>query len=129
VTGDAERASAERALQHHYSAGRLDEDELERRLDRVYAARDRRELRRTYRDLPRPPEKSRWRRLHRVMVRLHAVTFGAVNAAFVGVWALMGADEVFWPGLSIIPWGSLLAWHAWGVPWALRKAQSRLLGR
>ena len=129
MTGDAERASAERALQHHYAAGRLDEDELERRLDLLYAARDRRELRRTYRGLPRPPGKSRWRRIHVALVRLHATAFAAVNGSFVGVWVVADGDGTFWPAFSIIPWGSFLAWHAWGVPWALRKTRSRLLRR
>lgn len=128
MTGDAERASAERALRHHYASGRLDEDELERRLDVVLAARDRRELRRAYRGLPRPPEKSRWLRVHRVLVRMHAAAFATANGALVGVWALADS-ETFWPVFSIIPWGSFLAWHAWGVPWALRKARRRLLRR
>ena len=128
MTGDAERASAERALRHHYAAGRLDEDELERRLDVALSARDRRELRRAYRGLPRPPEKSRWRRVHRVLVRMHAAAFAATNGALVGVWAIADS-ETFWPAFSIVPWGSFLAWHAWGVPWAFRKARRRLLRR
>jgi hypothetical protein len=126
---EPDRGSAERALRHHYATGRLDEDELERRLDLVNAAHDRRELRRAYRDLPRPREKSRWRRVHVVLVRLHATVYAAVNGSIVGVWALTDADGTFWPAYTIVPWGAGLAWHAWGVPWAFRKTRSRLLRR
>ena len=51
--GDAERDEASRALRDHWALGRLTIEELDRRLDSVYAAATRSELRAVTSDLPR----------------------------------------------------------------------------
>ena len=52
--GTAEREAAASALSEHFAAGRLDQDELEERLDRAYAAKTAADLEPLFRDLPRP---------------------------------------------------------------------------
>ena len=52
--GTAEREAAASALSEHFAAGRLDQDELEERLDRAYAAKTGADLEPLFRDLPRP---------------------------------------------------------------------------
>jgi hypothetical protein len=49
---DAERADAAAALGEHYAQGRIDLDEHAERLDRIWAARTRRELAPVFADLP-----------------------------------------------------------------------------
>jgi hypothetical protein len=118
---DADRASVERALRHHYATGRLDEVELERRLDAVHRAGSVAETRRLLRDLPKPRRPSRWMiRVHRGMVRLHVAGYAAYNGGFIGLWALDGGGT-FWPAVPLVGGGALLAWHAYGVPAAVRK--------
>lgn len=50
--GDAERDAAAAQLREHYTAGRLTLDELNERLDQVFAARTRADLNAVTRDLP-----------------------------------------------------------------------------
>ncbi|GAA0940965.1 DUF1707 domain-containing protein [Actinocorallia libanotica] len=52
--GDAERTAVTEALQRHYAEGRLDDAELEERLDRALAARTEGDLAEIVRDLPGP---------------------------------------------------------------------------
>jgi hypothetical protein len=52
--GTAEREAAASALSEHFAAGRLDQDELEERLDRAYAAKTGADLQPLFQDLPRP---------------------------------------------------------------------------
>ena len=52
--GTAEREAAASALSEHFAAGRLDQDELEERLDRAYAAKTAADLEPLFQDLPRP---------------------------------------------------------------------------
>jgi Domain of unknown function (DUF1707) len=52
--GTAEREAAASALSEHFAAGRLDQDELEERLDRAYAAKTAADLDPLFQDLPRP---------------------------------------------------------------------------
>ncbi len=52
--GDADRERAGELLRVHAAAGRLSTDELEQRLEHVYAARTGRELRAELSDLPAP---------------------------------------------------------------------------
>jgi hypothetical protein len=107
---DAERETAAARLKAHFTAGRLSHDELEDRLDSAYAARSRRELRALFADLP-ADRGGRLAVMHRTAVRAHAVTYGVVNGALVGTWALT-AHADFWPAWSIFPWGAALALHA-----------------
>ena len=52
--GTAEREAAASALSEHFAAGRLEQDELEERLDRAYAAKTGADLEPLFRDLPQP---------------------------------------------------------------------------
>jgi ferric-dicitrate binding protein FerR (iron transport regulator) len=52
--GTAEREAAASALSEHFAAGRLDQDELEERLDRAYAAKTGADLEPLFQDLPWP---------------------------------------------------------------------------
>ena len=52
--GTVEREAAASALSEHFAAGRLDQDELEERLDRTYAAKTAADLEPLFQDLPRP---------------------------------------------------------------------------
>jgi hypothetical protein len=52
--GTVEREAAASALSEHFAAGRLDQDELEERLDRAYAAKTAADLEPLFQDLPRP---------------------------------------------------------------------------
>ena len=107
---DADREGAAARLKSHYAAGRLSHEELEERLDRLYAARSRSELRALFADLP-AERGARLAMMHRTAVRAHALTYGVVNSALVGTWALT-AHADFWPAWSIFPWGAALALHA-----------------
>ena len=53
--GDAEREQASALLREHYAEGRLDTDEYSERLDAVWAARTRADLRPVFADLPGSP--------------------------------------------------------------------------
>ena len=52
--GDAEREQASSLLRDHYAEGRLDTEEYSERLDAVWAARTRADLRPVFADLPGP---------------------------------------------------------------------------
>ena len=124
---DEARQSAADALRSHYTAGRLDEDELERRVELAYAARTRADLKALFRDLPwNPHSRDRadgfWR-WQSSMLRTHAVAYTAVNGGLVGIWALTGGGE-FWPAESIAGWGAFLGGH-WAVLTAARPKRLR----
>ena len=53
--GDAEREQASALLRDHYAEGRLDTEEYSERLDAVWAARTRADLRPVFADLPGRP--------------------------------------------------------------------------
>jgi hypothetical protein len=116
---DAERERTVDNLQRHYTAGRIGTDELERRVRRAYDAEWRGELRALVRDLPFELPVNRRRvaygvdRVQRGVYRAHFACFTALNTAFVSMWAWEGGHE-FWPALTLIPGGALLAWHRKG---------------
>ena len=120
---DEARQRAADALRAHYADGRLDEVELERRVELAYAARTRRDLKALFRDLPWSPRsrarsESFWR-FQRTMLRTHGAAYVVVNGGLVGIWALTGGGE-FWPAQSIAGWGALVGGH-----WAVLRAASR----
>jgi hypothetical protein len=127
LASDAERDRAARSLRRHYAAGRLDLDELERRLARAVEARTSQELRALFFDLP----SSRLRRLdraNRVALRAHAAGYAAGNGVLIGVWALTGGGD-FWPAWGLVPTTGLLAWHAGGTYVARRVFRTRSASR
>ena len=134
LPSDHARQRAADALRTHYAEGRLDEAELERRVELAYAARTRADLKALFRDLPWNP-RSRDRaegfwRFQTSMLRTHAVAYTGVNGGLVGIWALTGGGE-FWPAESIAGWGAFLGGH-WAILTAARPkrlSRARPLGR
>jgi hypothetical protein len=127
---DRERETCARTLRDHAAAGRLEVDELEERLGRVYGARYRSELRAALRDLPR--EHGRRLacvvdRVDRLILRAHALSYAIVNGSLVGLWAATGQGD-FWPAITVAPWSVVLAWHA-GGSWSVRRMLRRRTAR
>jgi hypothetical protein len=123
---DAERDRAVASIRRAYAGGRLTLEDLERRIERAYAATWRSELRALTRDLPFEMPIDRRRaargldRFQRAMFRFHAWCFVSFNTVLVSMWAWGGGHE-FWPALSIVPGAALLAWHRKGSLAASRK--------
>ena len=122
---DQARERAAAALRSHYSEGRLDELQLERRVELVYAAATRADLKALFHDLPWDP-RSRARsdgfwRFQRTVLRAHTAAYVGVNSGLVGIWAATGGDE-FWPAGSIAGWGAFLGGH-WAIAYAVRKSR------
>ena len=122
---DQARQRAADALRAHYAEGRLDEVELERRVEIAYAARTRADLKALFRDLPWDPRSraraDRFWGFQRRLLRAHAAAYAGVNSGLVGIWVLTGGGE-FWPAGSIAGWGAFLGGH-WAVARAVRKAR------
>lgn len=98
--GDDDRERASELLRVNAAAGRLTVDELEQRLERVYAARTGRELRAELSDLPaeRAPRRARSRPVVPVpfpLVVLLIVAAGAVTGAWWLLWLI-------WPTAMIL---------------------------
>ena len=126
---DEARQRAADALRTHYADGRLDELELERRVELAYAAATRADLKALFRDLPWDP-RSRQRSegfwsFQRNVLRAHTGAYVGVNGALVGIWSLTGGGE-FWPAGTIAGWGAFLGGH-WAIAYAVRR--SRRTGR
>jgi hypothetical protein len=127
---DAERERTVASLRRAYAAGRLRLADLERRVERAYDATWRHELRALTRDLPFELPIDRRRvasgvdRFQRALFRVHAWCYVAFNTVLVSIWSWGGGHEFFWPALSIVPGGVLLAWHRKGA-----RAVTRRLGR
>ena len=112
---DTERERAMQVLRRHYAEGRLDADELEERVALAARARDRRELSALVADLPRDRRGRASRaaaRVDRAMLRGHAAAYGTMNGALVAGWAIAGGGA-FWPAAVMVPWGAVLAGHAY----------------
>ncbi len=126
---DAERDRTVGSLRRAYADGRLELDELERRIARAYDSTWRSELRSLTRDLPfelpidRRKAAKKVNRFQRALVRVHAWCYVSFNTALVSIWAWGGGHE-FWPAFSLVPGGALLLFHNRGS-----KAASRRLAR
>ena len=109
---DAEREQHAELLREHAAQGRLTVDELDERLDRVYAARTVGELTPVVSDLPAPrrpqPPQRRTRR------QPEWAAFLAVNLLLIVIWAATGAGY-FWPIWPLLGWGLGLIgpWACW----------------
>jgi hypothetical protein len=99
---DAEREQHAEILRQHAAEGRLTVDELDERLDRVYAARTYGELAPIVGDLPAPPRPRAPRRS--VRRRPDFPAFVAVNLLLIVIWAATGAGY-FWPIWPLLGWG------------------------
>jgi hypothetical protein len=111
---DAERDACSARLRRGYAEGRIDEDELERRLEVCTRARTRSELRRLTLDLPKlPPVEQVTAAVSRAdakLKRAHMTVFVAGNGSLAGAWAALGGGE-FWPALVLVPTGAVLWAH------------------
>jgi hypothetical protein len=101
---DAEREEIVSQLRAHHADGRLDVDELERRVARAYTTTTRRHLVEMTRDLPRPRRRSQDRNLNEAAYREHLRTYVAVMALLVVIWGLTGMGY-FWPIWPMLGWG------------------------
>jgi hypothetical protein len=100
---DREREQIAAQLRRHYEEGRLQLEELNERLDLTYAARTHAELARVLTDLPKPPPPLRPRRERerRTLLGL-GVSWAALNAFMILIWAANGAEGDFWPKWVLI---------------------------
>jgi hypothetical protein len=129
------RNRAAAALREHYAEGRLDDLELERRVELAYRATSRGELKALFRDLPWNPRSRDHREgfwsFQRNLLRAHGVTYVGVNGMLVAIWAATGQGE-FWPAGSIAAWGAAFGGH-WMFARAMRRSrmerEQRRLGR
>jgi hypothetical protein len=121
---DAEREEFAEVLRKHAGEGRLDVDELDQRLEAVYAARTRDELEPLIADLPevvpptRSPRPDRGRPDRSRDVRRQLFAYVAVNVLLVVVWAATGAGY-FWPIWPMLGWGLGLISHGGRRPFGL----------
>jgi hypothetical protein len=122
---DEARQRAADALRSHYAAGRIDDAELERRVELAYAAGTRADLKALFTDLPWDPRsRARYEAFwgfQRRMLRAHAAAYAGVNSGLVGIWALTGGGG-FWPAGSIAGWGAFLGGH-WAIARAVRRSR------
>jgi hypothetical protein len=107
---DAEREETVTLLRAHAGDGRLDLDELERRIGAAYAATTRRDLVALTDDLPRA-RRPRDRAAARSEFREHLGSYLRVMALLVVIWALTGMGY-FWPVWPMVCWGAFVAMHA-----------------
>ncbi len=109
---DADRDKASEFLRQSFADGRLTLDEMEDRLEVVYAAKTGADLAGVFDDLPverarasGPPVRSPApRRGVSDQLRIYLL----VNGLMVAIWLLSGAGY-FWPIWVIVPWGFALA--------------------
>ena len=121
---DADREHHAELLREHAAQGRLTVDELEERLDRVYAARTHAELAPLVADLPRAPRPRAPRSPG--PPRSAVVPYLLVNLMLIAIWAATGAGY-FWPIWPLLGWGMGLV-----MPRALcapRRRRSQLSAR
>ena len=104
-TSEAEREAVVEDLRRHASAGRLDLDELEQRVEAALGARTAADLAVLSDDLPELPTSD---------FADHLRVFLAVNALLVAIWALTGAGY-FWPVWPALGWGIAVTMHASAV--------------
>jgi hypothetical protein len=102
---DDERERVAREIREHYAAGRLDDDELNERVEAAYAARTQSELNTLRADLPALPatrteQRADVARRRRELERRLLQQSGGALVPFVictAIWAFAGASGSFWP--------------------------------
>jgi hypothetical protein len=120
---DAEREHHAELLREHAAQGRLTVDELDERLDRVYAARTVGELSPIVSDLPAKPQPPSRGLTPARRRRPELAAFVAVNLMLIVIWAATGAGY-FWPIWPILGWGLGLVGPC---SWAPHRRRTRLL--
>jgi len=107
---DDDRERGAKTIREHYAAGRLSDEELDERLQAVYAARTAGELAAAQADLPALPATVAQRRTElgerrRQLQRRLLQQSGGGLILFVicvAVWAQSGAHGQFWPGWVLL---------------------------
>jgi hypothetical protein len=120
---DAEREHHAELLREHAAQGRLTVDELDERLDRVYAARTLGELAPVVADLPAPRPRERPARRRAQTIRPEIAAYLAVNLVLIMIWAATGAGY-FWPIWPLLGWGVGLMGPC-ARAWPHRRPQAR----
>jgi hypothetical protein len=135
---DRERVATE--IREHFAAGRLDDDELNERVEAAYAARTMGDLNALRADLPALPVTRKQARtelsarradLRRQMLQQSGGAL-APFAICAAIWALAGASGPFWPAwLLIFPLIALLktSWALYGPAPDLDRVERRLQRR
>lgn len=114
--GDADRERTVADLREHFAAGRLDQAELDRRLDAAYAATTLDELAVLRADLPDPrplPAAPTPRAIARRRIYQDAGAVVIIDLGCVAIWAATGAHGSFWPVWVILVSGLRLTRDAW----------------
>ncbi|MHB8491751.1 MAG: DUF1707 SHOCT-like domain-containing protein [Solirubrobacteraceae bacterium] len=118
---DAEREHVAQQLREHFAAGRIDADELAKRLEAVYGARTVGELAAQREDLPDLPMPvgalraelaGRRVALRRQLVQQVGGSLGLFGGC-VAIWAVTGAAAFFWPVFVLIGPAGFLARNLW----------------
>jgi hypothetical protein len=118
---DRERTAA--GIREHFAAGRLDNDEVEERIQAVYAARTRGELDAVMADLPSLPMSASEMRAvtaqRRTELSRRAMQeAGGSFAPFLVctlIWAASGTGTFFWPAFLLIAPVAMLARVGWAL--------------
>jgi Domain of unknown function (DUF1707) len=116
---DGEREQAVWALREHFADGRLERDELERRVELAYRAGTRERLRELLSDLPAAHGSRMARRFYRFQRELlpyHAGAYVSINGALSAIWAATGEGR-YWPAGVLAPTTVLIVSHAFGSRW------------
>jgi len=102
---DEQRERAAQEIREHFAVGRLDEDELDERVQAAYSAKTQQELEKVLADLPKLPASPAERkaelvqRRRQLQRRLIQETGGgaALFAICTVIWISSGASGQFWP--------------------------------
>jgi Domain of unknown function (DUF1707) len=102
---DEQRERAAQDIREHFAAGRLDEDELDERVQAAYSAKTQQELGKLMADLPKLPASPAQQKAELVQRRRHLQRrliqeTGGGAALFVictVIWISSGASGQFWP--------------------------------
>jgi Domain of unknown function (DUF1707) len=137
---DEQRERAAQEIREHYAAGRLNDDELDNRVQAAYKAQTKDELQRVRADLPvLPPTQQELRAQHvqrrsELQRRLLQQTGGgaALFALCTVIWVAAGASGMFWP-----VWVALVAliplirngWRLYGPAPELDRVEEELAAR
>jgi len=103
--GDAEREAVASQLRDHYADGRLTLDELNQRLDQVFAAKTRADLNTVTRDLPVAPQPATGGRALQAVPRQRSRSgagrsFGALAPLLAMFWLCLVLGGVFLFGIG-----------------------------
>lgn len=120
---DADRDRTAGILREHYGVGRLDQDELDERVQKAYGAKTHGELSALLGDLPKLPVSAKEARRElverRAQLRRRVVqeSGGGLGVFFLctAIWAVTGASGFFWPAFTLIAVVAPLVRNGWAL--------------